>query len=113
MPDGRDKYREVRTARQFEDQMNTGKCMATCALLAIYASECCAAPNILQRDRCWQPSAERARPSDRITSDCVEAARLSIHIIQHPDAAGLFGHGHHEFVIGERKPHRRYPTRNH
>jgi hypothetical protein len=33
MPDGRDKYREVRTARQFEDQINTEKCMATCALL--------------------------------------------------------------------------------
>jgi hypothetical protein len=33
MPDGRDKYREVRTARQFEDQINTEKCMATCAFI--------------------------------------------------------------------------------
>src|SRR4029077_16610916 len=45
---------------------------------------------------------------------CVWAEWTSaVHVIQHPDAAGLFGHGHHEFVLGERKPHRRYPAWNH
>jgi hypothetical protein len=28
-----DEYREVGIARQFQDQMNAGKCMATCAFL--------------------------------------------------------------------------------
>src|SRR5215469_11497110 len=36
-----------------------------------------------------------------------------IHIIQQPDAAGLFRHGQYEFVLGERKPDRRYPLWNH
>ncbi len=38
---------------------------------------------------------------------------LAVYIVQHPDAAGFFRHGQHEFVLGERKPHRRYPSWNH
>src|SRR6267142_937236 len=38
---------------------------------------------------------------------------LRAHIVQHPDAAGLFRHGQHEFVLVERHPDRRYPQWNH
>ena len=37
----------------------------------------------------------------------------AVHIIQHPDAAGLFRHGQIELVLGERKSDRRYPPWNH
>ena len=37
----------------------------------------------------------------------------AVHVIQHPDAAGLFRHGQNEFVLGERKSDRRYQPWNH
>ena len=37
----------------------------------------------------------------------------AVHVIQHPDAAGLFRHGQNEFVLRERKSDRRYPPWNH
>ena len=32
-----------------------------------------------------------------------ETALLSVHIVQHPDAAGTVFHRQHEFVLGQRK----------
>ena len=37
----------------------------------------------------------------------------AVYIVHHPDATGLFRHGQHEFVLGERKSDRRYPPWNH
>ena len=45
--------------------------------------------------------------------DSISRPLLRTYVVKHPDAAGLFGHGHHKFVLGEGKPDGRYPPWNH
>src|SRR6516164_11866956 len=56
-----------------------------------------------------------AIPDARRLFTCRIVLKLAsaVHITQHPDAPGLFRHGQHEFVLGERKPYRRYPPWDH